>query len=561
MNGRVLAAKVPSQRPRPRLRVVDHLRVSRDDQAKGFGIAYTGRKAKRYIERKGWEHVATFTDEGVSGALPWEKRDGMRRLMRRARQEPRPFDAVVVVEPRAVGRQDGVFWRWVWELHALGIATGIVDKDIDNTTERGEATMRREAQYAFAEYVRTRKRTQGGIQEKAEGGGHPGGQAPWGWRIEDRGHTRMSRLVVDDTEAACARRARELFTNCGNWRTTAARLNDEGFRNRDGGLWTHNNLRGRMLSETLLTARRVWRGGAAALENDGQPLHGPRVTQSLPPIFTSDEVAELRVATEKRGLAPRTGTRSYPLSKRLLSPCGEWYVGQNFRDSPALYRCRAREESRPGARDGCSCPSVQAEATEAAVWRGVCGELQLVGHPASVFEDRLPDQAARAQAAGRRVAELEERVSEQTDVVALTTSSLARAARSRGMTAERARHFIERAVRPLNDELAGLEELLHEAREWGRQVQGRRAQVGELRRLIDTARGRQEALTDEERARLVKLLDVRATVLKAPPPNKGGTPCAVAQWFADRGREVPQPTIDGWRRLAAHLPVLCQESV
>lgn len=159
------------------------------------------------------------------------------------------------------------------------------------------------------------------------------------------------------------------------------------------------------------------------------------------------------------------------------------------------------------------------------------------------------------------MAELKERVSEQTDVVALTTSSLACAARSRGMTEEQACHFIERAVRPLNEELAGLEELLHEALEWERQVQGRRAQACELRRLVETACERQEALTDYEKARLVELLDVRATVLKAPPPNKGGTPCAVAQWFADRGRKVPQPTVDGWRRLAVHLPALRQESV
>jgi DNA invertase Pin-like site-specific DNA recombinase len=75
-----------------------------------------------------------------------------------ARQIPRPFDVVVVAETRAIGRRDRVFWRWVWELQDLGISVAVVDKDIDNTTEDGEAAMREEANYAFKEYVRIRNR-------------------------------------------------------------------------------------------------------------------------------------------------------------------------------------------------------------------------------------------------------------------------------------------------------------------------------------------------------------------------------------------------------------------
>ncbi|GCB49936.1 hypothetical protein [Streptomyces sp. NL15-2K] len=45
------------------------MRVSTEEQAKGFGISYTGKSTARYIKRKGWDHVDTFTDPGESGTL------------------------------------------------------------------------------------------------------------------------------------------------------------------------------------------------------------------------------------------------------------------------------------------------------------------------------------------------------------------------------------------------------------------------------------------------------------------------------------------------------------
>ncbi|MFK0253109.1 recombinase family protein [Streptomyces sp. NPDC090445] len=124
------------------LRAVDYLRVSTEEQAKGYGIAYTGKRTAAHILRKGWAHVDTFMDEGESGTLPWEQRDGATKIMDLAVQAPRPFDLVCVYETRAVGRQNRVFWEWVWKLQDLGIFVAVVDEDIDNTTEDGEARMR-----------------------------------------------------------------------------------------------------------------------------------------------------------------------------------------------------------------------------------------------------------------------------------------------------------------------------------------------------------------------------------------------------------------------------------
>ncbi|WP_329214104.1 transposase [Streptomyces sp. NBC_01485] len=63
------------------LRAVSYLRVSTEEQTKGYGIAYTDKKTTAHMRRKGWAHVGTFADEGESGTLPWQQRPDAKRLM------------------------------------------------------------------------------------------------------------------------------------------------------------------------------------------------------------------------------------------------------------------------------------------------------------------------------------------------------------------------------------------------------------------------------------------------------------------------------------------------
>jgi DNA invertase Pin-like site-specific DNA recombinase len=168
------------QVPEPgQLRAVAYLRVSTEDQRKGYGISYTGKRVVKHIATKGWALVDVFADEGVSGTLDHTKRPDLRELMALARQTPRPFDVVVVQEERAIGRRDKAFWPWVWKLEDdYGIFTAVVKGNYDNTTDEGRSRMRKAQDRAEDELITLRDRTQGGVQEKAEAGGHVGGVAP-----------------------------------------------------------------------------------------------------------------------------------------------------------------------------------------------------------------------------------------------------------------------------------------------------------------------------------------------------------------------------------------------
>lgn len=148
------------------LRAVDYLRVSTEEQRKGYGVASQGRKTAKYIASKQWEHVDTYVDDGVSGSLAAEDRPHLNQLMADAHDHA--FDVVVVKEGRAIGRNGRAFWRWVWALEDIGIFVAIAEDDIDNTTAGGCKEMRRQADYAETEWETIRERTQGGLQEKAE---------------------------------------------------------------------------------------------------------------------------------------------------------------------------------------------------------------------------------------------------------------------------------------------------------------------------------------------------------------------------------------------------------
>ena len=46
------------------LRAVDYLRVSTEEQKKGYGVPRQSRKTTRHIALKQWAHVGTYKDEG-----------------------------------------------------------------------------------------------------------------------------------------------------------------------------------------------------------------------------------------------------------------------------------------------------------------------------------------------------------------------------------------------------------------------------------------------------------------------------------------------------------------
>ncbi|MFJ2115940.1 recombinase family protein, partial [Streptomyces sp. NPDC087850] len=274
------------------LRAVDYLRVSTEEQRKGYGIKYTGKRTAAHIGKKGWVHLKTFADEGYSGSLDHTERPDLKKLMEEAQQIPRPFDVVVVAEERAIGRRDRAFWPWVWCLEDLGIFVAIVRGDYDNTTESGRSRMRKEADRAEDERVLILDRTQGGVQEKAESGGHPGGVAPYGYRIENQGKRGESRLVLDTGEGNEAypllhRAWRHIVIEGKNAGETEDLFNADKIHGPTLDYWPRGSLRHVLTGQAIQESRRVYRnprGPRICLDADGAPIFGETVIIELDPV-------------------------------------------------------------------------------------------------------------------------------------------------------------------------------------------------------------------------------------------------------------------------------------
>lgn len=541
------------------LRAVEYLRVSTEEQAKGYGIAYTGKKTRKYIEKKNWAHVDTYADEGFSGSLEAHERDDLRRLMEAARTSPRPFDVVVVHEERAIGRAGRAFWPWVWELEDLGVFVAIAKEDYDNTTPAGRSKMRKAADYAEDEREKIRDRTQGGAQEKAEDGGYVGGKVPYGYRVENQGKRGESRLVIDETDAHTLRRGRALFIEHCNWRKAAILINAEGLHTRSGKPWTDTNLKERVTSETLLNAQQIFRNPKhrnTALDADGKPVYGETVTIQLDPIFSPEEVSELRQAMAQRPIKTKgSGGRVYTLSTRLVSPCGAAYTGFGRTGKEGRhYRCQGKNERFAGAKV-CACPRIDADAVERYVWgklRDFLGDEQRVKKLAEgwvgTVADRRTDFAARVAELGSQAEELE-------SVISVTTAVSAREAIRRGLSQEEAEQAVSRAIAPLNDELAQVQELRAQAAAWQAEAEGANQRARTLQELAAVAHGRLGTLTPVQQAEFLALLNIKATVAGDVPRARPGSPCSLTKWFQEHGRRVPDLTDSAWAKVAPLMKV------
>lgn len=541
-----------------RLRAVAYARVSTEEQAKGYGVQAALKKILRYIVRKDWDHVGTYTDEGISGSLEAADREDLKRLMADAHRQPKPFDIVVVSEGRAIGRVGRAFWRWVWALEDIGIYVGVVEDDYDNSTPEGRKKMRRDADYAETEWETIRKRTQGGLQEKAEDGGWPGGQPPYGYEIACQGQKGKSHLVQCAAEVKTLRMAWAMVVEEKlNTREVAARLNALNRFTRSGVPWSHSNLRAKLLSESTINARVIFRnpnrahaGHGAKFGEDGKPLHGETVIIKLKPIFEPGEVAALQVtlAQTSKG-AGRPKPKPYPLSKRLFNEhtgCNSHHVGMARTSREGRwYRCTGLAAKYPGD-PTCTCKMVDADAMESAVWGEV---VSLLGDP-----DRLRAMAAEwvGMAAGDqvqhadRIADFDKQIANLDRAIASMATECVKA----GLPAA----AIAQASAALLEERRQLADLRDEAAAWLEETEAAEQRARDLEALATAARTRLADMDPAEQGEVLALLDVKVTITGPVPKPKLGLTCSLAEWFKVAGRLVPSElTDDMW---AAAEPVV-----
>jgi DNA invertase Pin-like site-specific DNA recombinase/transposase len=536
------------------LRAVDYLRVSTEEQTKGYGIAYTGKKTLAHIKRKGWAHVGTFKDEGESGTLPWQKRPDAKRLMELARQTPRPFDLVTVYETRALGREERAFYRWYWELEDLGVAVAVVDEDLDSTSEEGKARIRDKANEAFKELIRIRKRTQDGLQEKAEDGGWIGGSPAYGLRIKDQGKKGLSTLEVDPLEAIVLEKAAELIVDEGKSADeAAAALNALGYRTRTGSTWTGGNLKVKFANTAMhgvVTFRNTdpkvnaTRGKRATrLGRDGLPAHGQTVEIPCPTPLPVERVRAVRKALERRARPKSVTGQVYALSTRLVGACGKHYVGQYLKEEgKRAYRCSGSKAA------GCEDSIVLADEVEDAVWDSLADYLSDEGTLKELAQRWIGDSPDHREQYKARVEALDAEIEQ------LTNNSAGKLLAFTIGNEDIPQAVVQAAMAGLNKQLKDKQKERDLAQHMLQDAEGAATRAADIASLVELARKNLKSIKGERRAEVVEFMGITATLAGPVPVRQGGRACFIEAWFAEQEHGVLELTDDLWGEVARRVP-------
>ncbi len=109
------------------------------------------RELRKVAERAGWEVVAEYTDEGVSGAKGRDKRPQFDALLKAAVQ--REFDLVAAWSVDRLGRSLQDLVAFLSELHGVGCDLYLHVQGLDTTTPAGKAMFQMLG--VFAEFERS----------------------------------------------------------------------------------------------------------------------------------------------------------------------------------------------------------------------------------------------------------------------------------------------------------------------------------------------------------------------------------------------------------------------
>ncbi len=141
-----------------------YARVSTDGQT----VKNQLRELQAVAERHGWEIVATYTDEGISGAKGRSQRPALDELCKAVNRKE--FDIVAVWSVDRLGRSLQDLVGILGELHSKGIHLYLLQQGIDTTTPSGKAMFQMMGVFAEFERAMIQERVKAGLERaKAQG--------------------------------------------------------------------------------------------------------------------------------------------------------------------------------------------------------------------------------------------------------------------------------------------------------------------------------------------------------------------------------------------------------
>ena len=414
------------------MKAVSYLRVSSDEQRERGTIATQRAAVVEYAAREGITLLDEYADDGVSGAIPFEKRDGGLNLFRDA--VTGKFDAVIVWSASRLSRGDKLALPLLLlKLETFGLQViSVSDGRLSAESAEDELMLAIKAYQGRKEREQLRKNIVSGHRRGASEMKWQGGaMAPFGYRVNDG-----RRLEIDEEQADVVRRIFNWYVN-DELSTTkiAARLNADqiphpfewnGKHGNPPYIWTASTV-----SHTLRNS--VYLGKYSynktkVIKQDGIAVGKERKDESelisydVPAVVTRElfEMANNLLISNRKMRREGGNGKRFNLLRGLLTCgiCGSKYNAHNPRNGAGkvngYYLCNVIREPYKATARGITCDSKRLRAVE--LENRIKRELFILAVEPGVYIDQLRERIEQLteeqQTAQSKSEQLRERLAE-----------------------------------------------------------------------------------------------------------------------------------------------------
>ncbi|MCI5954283.1 MAG: recombinase family protein, partial [Lachnospiraceae bacterium] len=241
------------------IKVYGYIRVSTEGQVKqGYSLAEQQAEIERYCKEQGYNLIAIFKDEGISGAKANEdemsiERDGLLDML--ASLKEKDIQYIVVLSTNRLWRSDLVKVLLHRELKKNNVDIKAIDRPNYSIYTQNPNEIFVNGMFELLdvyERLEIALKLKRGRLQKAKGGGYAGGGAPFGYYCKRGG----KKLYINTTEARAVQRVFQLKQLMPDMslKNIAVFMNTEGYKGRKG---TDFNV---MLVKRILDKETFYRG-------------------------------------------------------------------------------------------------------------------------------------------------------------------------------------------------------------------------------------------------------------------------------------------------------------
>lgn len=219
--------------PKVAPKVALYVRVSTDEQTKGFGPQEQREKLELYCKFKGWDEITWFEDLGESGGNM--ERPGLKKLLRAVKKKE--VYAVVVYKSDRLSRSLRDLLVLIEDyFEPQDVAFISATEEFSTNTASGKAFLSMLGTFAEFERNTITERMLGGRRQKAQKGGYAAGRPALGYSPKE------GNLEID-SDAGTVRKIFELHHQGVGLRQIAKEMQNAGIPTKSGGDWHHSTVR------------------------------------------------------------------------------------------------------------------------------------------------------------------------------------------------------------------------------------------------------------------------------------------------------------------------------